>query len=464
MKFILGKPFISSFVFAIIFTILHHFVIYLPGLPSDKAILVNSTSFRKEIRSQNSSFDELDSLKKNFLLIDISNDVDIVCDSTRADTIGVPNDPGTKKYNPCYSRTDIVKLTGLFKWLADSANRNKYNLIVCDIIFDRMELLTKEDTTLLRHILAIQNHPDLKNKIIFASIYDSYNKSFNTADFSNFLKPENKGAVNEEKGSTAFFRYNLTHNNGKVKSLPLLMFERIDGVNAGAEKLGFYRYKKISDSYRKFANDLFIPEMYFLNEHIDTLITPGNYLEHTSTDSTVNKIELWQTLLCFQGKDNYYLDEALSGSPKKNIFIGSFNHKNPDVHKTMYGDMDGGTILLNIYFNLIDGKNDFKASYLLFIFCFFYLISFTIIHPFQNPYKGRFFLWKITLDAIVNYIQYYILVIVTIISNICFNTVTNILAMAGLIAIITTLLKKYKKHREEQLEKDLYDLPKVRSN
>ncbi|MFT3910345.1 MAG: hypothetical protein QM737_13050 [Ferruginibacter sp.] len=436
----LKRPHAKAFLFALAFTILNHFVIYLPGIPSEN-IIKRATSNKK---GNTDYYDAKDTLNHNFLIVDISNDAATVCDSSIHEKTGILTDDSVPAYSPCYPVADINKLAELFKWLAE--NHDKYGVIVCDMIFDRMEVQTKEDSMLLGYVLNIQNTHGDNSKIIFASIYDYKNEHFISSEFSNNLKPVNKGAVNEDDEGSIFFRYDATYNNGKVKSLPLLMFERIDHAVIGNEKLGFYRYHK-NDNSCSIAHDLFIPEMHFSNKDIDSLVTPGNYAERTSTDSTINKMDLWQCLLRYNNTDNYYLEQALKGK-KKNIFIGSFNHDHEDTHKTLYGDLDGGTILLNIYFNFAIGQNNFSWKYQVLLFFVFYLISYLMIFQPHFPLTGKFFLARYIFDLILESSHFLILFFLTIWLN-QHHKVTNVLAMELLLYFVSMFLKAYEKHWEE---------------
>src|ERR1700761_7802160 len=99
------RPVIHIVLLGILFTIIEHFSIYFPwiGLEQQEKV-VSATEHKKVIGEKLHLPHELnsDSLAKDFLLIDISNDNAVYCDSGRADSIGLPYDAG-KRRAPCYA-------------------------------------------------------------------------------------------------------------------------------------------------------------------------------------------------------------------------------------------------------------------------------------------------------------------------------------------------------------------------
>jgi hypothetical protein len=222
------------------------------------------------------------------------------------------------------------------------------------------------------------------------------------------------------------------------------MMERINGIELSPGILGTYKYRNTNGCVSRAYSD-FIPEMSILNEDLDQLTTPGNFSNlNTAPDSTINKMELWQALVTSNGKNNFYLEQALK-SGRKNIMIGSFNHKHNDIHKTLYGDIDGATILLNIYYNLIQKENKVNWVHLAFLFLGFSLIGFTILKAPANPYKGKLFLLKFFIELIVEKLHYMILLFILIFSAIVFNTISHVFVMVGIMVMMVKFLKMYKK-------------------
>lgn len=451
IRFLTGKLNICSLLLAVIFTIVNHYAIYFPWMLHEQDIIVSSTAYKKYKNEHNDASKTLfkQGIARDFLLIDISNDPDTLCDSDKASKLGLATDQGSVAHSPCYSIPNVKKLTLLFKWLYQ--NRNKYNLVVCDVIFDKMQW-TKDNDTLLRYIQEIVKDTGA-DKIIFSSIYDLNNERFDSASFSGVLPDYAKGAVNEELTDNLFFKYKLSYRKGAIKSLPLLMLEKIDSITVSQGYLGFNKYHKPGTSGIIAAND-FIPEMYFTNEDIDLLKTPDNFSPGGATDTAIGKIELWQALLKFNDTENYYLEKILNttGPRKRNIFIGSFNHSNTDVHKTLYGDMDGGTILLNIYYNLVLQANQVTLGYNLFVWAWFYLIFLIIlIHP-ENIYKGKFLALRVFFNLIIEESHHLLLLLMTILSSLWFNKATNIIVMAFFLLVLSKSVSVYKHNIKKRIQ------------
>jgi len=432
-------------ILALLFTVLNHYAVYLPWIVGDQEKIVQATEYKKNLRERVRQTNNLsrDNLAKKFLLIDVSNDMAVYCDSSKADSLGLPVDPGSSKTSPCYAGTDLKKLTQLFKWLAN--HQDQYNLVVCDILFGNLQGVKQSDS-LLGYILNIAQNR-YHQKILFPALYNQNSGLFVTSTFSANLPVESKGAINEKLTGDRFLKYRLSYDNGQTKTLPLLMLQTIDSFKVEPGFLGFSIYTQ-KNGAPTIASNYFIPEMLFSKEDIDSLKIPGNFYG-ASVDSTVGRMELWQTLLKLGDTSNYYLQEVLrTRSPnKRNIFIGSFNHNNPDVHKTIYGDMDGGLVLLNIYYNLVLNENGFDLRYTLFVFEFFFLISWLILHPLHNPYRIRPLIPRVLLDIFFEELHGILFIAITWFSSIFFDKTSNVLVLLGGIIIIDKFIKTYKKDK-----------------
>lgn len=438
------KDIINPLLLALLITVLNHYAVYFPWLVGDQEKIVQATQYKKNIREREHQPNNLnrDSLAKQFLLIDVSNDMSVYCDSGKADSMGLAVEPGSLKTSPCYSGVDIQKLAQLFKWLA--YHQDQYNLIVCDILFG--DLQGKQSDSLLGYMLNIVQS-GTGRKIIFPGIYDKNNEHFVTSAFSVNLPVETKAAVNEELTGDHILKYRLSYENGRVRSLPLVMLETIDGCKIEPGFPGFSIYTRRNGS-RTTASNLFIPEMLFSNEDIDSLRMPGNFYG-MSVDSGVGRMALWQTLLKFGGTPNYYLQEVLrtSSSNKRNIFIGSFNHMNPDMHKTLYGDMDGSLILLNVYYNLLLNENKLDLGYNLFIFAFSCLIALLILHPLHNRRRIRPLVLRLIIDFLLEEIHNILLILMTLFSSILFDKTSNVIVLLGGILLVNRIIKTYRKDK-----------------
>lgn len=438
------KKLFNCLLLALLLTGLDYFALYLPWLVDGQDVIVQSTKFKKSRRSIDTLANSLNKnrIARDFLLIDVSNDMAVYCDTGKAQDLGLPVDAGSPPGGPCSAGVDLKKLTPLFKWLSE--HPDEYNLVVCDIIMDSLDS-TAETNELLGYLVNMVQHPG-QSKIIFAARYDVENERFHTSSFFRHLPLECKGAVNEELTGDRFFSCQLSYNKGKIKSLPLLMLEKIDHYAIVPGSLGFSTYKR-PDSTTLTGTNRFIPEMLFPSQDFDSLRTAGS--DYGSPfDTTVGKMDLWQTVLRFDSSSNYYLQEVLRTSTCRNIFIGSFNHDHPDVHKTLYGEMDGGIVLLNIYYNLVFHENRFDVSYHIVMFFCFCIIAWLILHHLHNPYHGRFLLLRMGLDILFEEMHYFLLFGITLMSSIVFDRASNAIALLTFILIADRIIKAYRVNKK----------------
>ncbi|HEV7781575.1 MAG TPA: hypothetical protein VGO58_09925 [Chitinophagaceae bacterium] len=236
---IVNKKNAYCLVLAVLLTVLNHYAVYFPWLIPEHKMIASSTEWKTKLnRLAGHRSPGIDRITSDFLIIDISQDMEINCDSLRGNSIGLPADHNSFKSAPCNAIPDLRKITRLFQWL--SAHPDEYNVVVCDLLFDRMPK-TKETDSLLGHLVNMLQHGP-ETKIIFAGLYDSYEKRFPPSYFSGNIPDIHKGAVNEELTSNHFFKYRLSYDHGKVKTLPLLMLERIDHYRIKHGSLGFDKY------------------------------------------------------------------------------------------------------------------------------------------------------------------------------------------------------------------------------
>jgi hypothetical protein len=193
--------------------------------------------------------------------------------------------------------------------------------------------------------------------------------------------------------------------------------------------------------------------MLFSNADINSIKSLSD-LNDGALDKDIARINLWQTMIKNHGIDNFYLASLLkNASKKKNILIGSFDQKSPDIHKTLYGEMNGPTILLNIYYDLLRGQNDVKCWYIVMVFVCFFLIFFRIARQWHNPYNGRYFIKRAFGYFFIEEFQYIILVIMTLIANIVFHKVTNLIILAISLHIADKIVKLYNEHIKKKKDR-----------
>lgn len=428
---------------------MNRYAVYLPWVGSETDVINFATRMKRDLKSENYSR-AMDYVAKNFLLINIAHDADTYCNTTYGagfcDSI-----PGKPDYSPCYPTVNRSRLTSLLKWL--SQNRSKYNKVILDIIFKDRAIADGTADSLEYYLTTLQKD----SAIIFAGVYDYNLKKFNNQPLSGVLDDANTGAVNEELTEGVFFRYRLTYNDGTVKSLPALMYERIHETDIKMGRFGLLTYQDVSKKKIRAAN-YFIPEMNLSPEDFDKLPAPeGN----ATPDSNLARLDLWQSVRQCGPIEYFYLKQALGGTApvKKNIFIGSFSHDHDDMHKTVYGDLDGSIILLNIYYSLVKKQNQTGFWHQLFIFCSFYLIFLRIIvHP-HSTYKGNNIILQNLFNWFFENLHYFLLIVMTVVSNLVFGKVTNIILLAGLffltdkaVIIVKTYFKSGKKGKKNRAD------------
>lgn len=193
------------------------------------------------------------------------------------------------------------------------------------------------------------------------------------------------------------------------------------------------------------AENIFIPEIIFQCADIDSLKQPGS-TDGVPIDTNICKMELWQTVLRFDSTDSYYLQKSLPRNvpKKKNIFIGSFNHAHQDMHTTIYENMDGAIILLNLYYNLVHEENKITFIYFLFTFVFFYLIAWVLMHHANKNFTAWWHFMDVFLDRHWDNMQYYLFFIMTVLSSLVFDKATNAIALLVLVIAVDWGIRIFK--------------------
>lgn len=305
--------------------------------------------------------------------------------------------------------TNREKLSKLFRFLAE--NDTLYNIIVCDIFFQNSSPDERIDDSLRKYIAELE----AKEKIIFAtSTAERYARS-------NMMKvqPQNSGLASVDAVEDYYLKQSLYDKETRTKTLPLLMFERIHKINVSADKHGLWTYNNGGQKRRMYNS--FIPEILFTRNDFDNLRSNTNYAEF---DSTMAICDLGAALREPDGLNLYALLHKRS-EYKKTILIGALMGKHGDVHKTLYGMLDGPIILINAYYCIYLGYNRYSFLYLVVLFTTFLFISYRIIfHKDKEiPAKtiGGFFLTKLKDRT------YYLgLLLLTLVAYFFFNHTTNV--------------------------------------
>ena len=367
-------------------------------------------------------------IENNFLIINTSYDLDIGI----ANKNQLPYFPNKFNQLPEQSITNRNELIVLFNWLNN--HPDLFDKIICDIGFSTQSKNPKTDETLSKILNSLQNN----NKIIYAGEYDKYNQVFYDTLFKNINK-DNVGVCNVDSKNSFILSYKLIYEDNEL-SLPILMNNRIGNNKTELNNfLGTYALNDNNGISKSYYNN-FIVEILYDKEYFDKLKSFST--SNNNLNESISFINLGEAA----SYADYVLPEILKKENNKNIFIGAFSHDHRDMHKTIYGNLDGGIILLNIYHNIKYGYNSFSWLHIISMFIFMIAVCFWIFfkkieHNNTNSALGYIF------DKIFfEHIHYFILAVMALISYFLFKHIMNIIGM-GLIYIfletINRLIKNY---------------------
>jgi hypothetical protein len=272
----------------------------------------------------------------DFVFINVGKDLELVKDENGGDNV----------------ITDRAKLGSLLKLLADS---NRHSFLLCDIIFDlpspddsvfRQDMKGLQRALFPKHAGDTTGHPLFPLPMAYADYYT------NTGNFSKFR------LMNGDSG----------------KTLPLVLYEKIKGVNA-EKKSGF---------------------LYCNNKIFFQTISPDYYIRpYQLKESKAYPYFNLGELMLLSADPGFY-QQFLAN---RFIVIGNFD---TDIHSTPIGSMPGTLILLNTYLSLANGINQPGVWWLLFIFLVFFCINLYVIHGEINvPRIGKKNWWSKILNNLL---------------------------------------------------------------
>lgn len=440
-------PVVRVILLAVVLSIVNFGVIYFPLVPERYNVIAWARNLKRWVQEDDRGAERNRArIARELLLLDVSNDFVTRYDQEKVDSLMIPADEEEPPMGPFQSDYDLQKLTCLFKWLA--THDDQYHMVVCNLYLDGLQRSPATDSLLGYIIRLVQ-----QNKIIFAALYDPQLRHFrqypDSTYFEKYIPPTHKGAVNEELVDDRFYRYQLSYDGGHVKALPLLMLERINGFSV-EPGTGLHTYRRGGTVYDGF--NTFMPEMIFSTEDLDSIPSfgVGNGL---LGDTVVGKMELWQSLILFDGKENYHLTGLLknAGAGKRSIIIDAFTPSNSGMHKTLYGDMSGGMVLLNIYYNLLFRENSLDYWHLFFSVAFFCWIAWWLLYPpaFLKA-TPRVLPLAVLVAIFLEEIHLWLLIVMTILTNWIFDRDTHVLVLAFLLVVIDKTLEARRKIREKK--------------
>lgn len=387
-------------------------------------------------------------IEKNFVLINTAYDISLSKSPFLADSLVT-------------TITDRKKLALLFRWLLE--NNGLYSAIVCDIRFEAASVDKPADDSLRKYIDLLLND----EKILFAGSFDTRHNQYETSFFKSINsqplpgKPVHLGNTDYRfDDHNGFLEYALSDKDGEVRSIPLLLYERIYNASVETKFMGLIKLN--SDNGNKLVWNDFVPEILYNNADFEKIIA------FESTDgSNPNAAKVMLSSVNNMSEANPLYVLLSDTSKKKIVFIGSLGPEHKDKHNTIYGQTDGTAILVNIYHNIISGVNSFSFLFLFFLLTVFFLISINIVfHGFLSHsfYLISFWLslifipkylfdalgmiipgFKIAAEDINKWVKqeshYFILLVTALFSNIFFNKVINIIVISFFVFILYKLFK-----------------------
>lgn len=300
--------------------------------------------------------------------------------------------------------TDRKKLTKLLQLL--NSDSDNYKFVVFDLFFEDKSIY---DSVLFSECNRMKNSVfGFRTNSVFSQLYP--------------IDKDKIGYVNINSINNIFLNFELMDNDS-VKSLPLKMFEKINNINFTNN--GLY----LSGGGLSVLNQIVIdyPLRYF----------DFHNLEIKEKHSLLNLNQLIDS--------NIFSDRARNNLLKNKILIvGDFSGNN-DIHPTIYGDMPGALIMLNIYYNLEYKYNQITTLKIITLFLIFFLFSaylFSKKRILKNLVK---FIPKYpVLTFWLRNIKYYgILFFISLNIFLLFNFHIKILALIIYINIVLIVLRYY---------------------
>ena len=345
-------------------------------------------------------------IAENFLIVNVTHDQELTSSDQTTNEAGTPI-------------TNREKLDSLLTFLY--RNEDLFNMIVCDLDFHSASLKPGADRSLNEIIGKLRTD----HRIIFAAEYRSGEEYPGTV--LDEIDTEYCGQVNKESAQGVFFKYRLAMENPHLKSLPLLMFEKINKIELLREGPGLIKYRDSTGKTYRMYNS-FIPEMLFDIDYFDKF-------EDRDLDSSKALCDLGTIV-------NNSTDIALrsllftKNKKPKTIFIGAVSHDQADMHYTFYGMLDGPIVLLNIYYDLINGTNQLNYLQILISFLTFYFICYSLFLRPKKHVNKPFTPWGHIKELINERRHFFILVVLTFVLNLFFRQSTNLIILLVLIEVV----------------------------
>jgi len=299
-------------------------------------------------------------IKNNFLLIDNSFDKTLL-----------PNPEGDVDDSTSLVVTNRKSLISFFRMLNE-------NLFDIDLVVFDIGLATKtgDDSTLRNEMLKLY----ARNKILLS--IDPQNKENN-----NLITNESVyGNISEEGNEKLFTSHRIKKD--EYYSLSYKLYSNYDKVNIG--KSFFCNelfFEKDSTGHSYLAMNTFFPEFTITDE--DLLKSFEHNARSTLNPDIDSGYEKSSRIYYFlsqplsdYGKIEFLnnLKQRKEAGQKNIVFIAAFASQYEDMHQTLYGNLHGSTILLNIFYALHQKKHYLSFWFIFLLFIGYFLISCVLVY------------------------------------------------------------------------------------
>jgi hypothetical protein len=283
-------------------------------------------------------------------------------------------------------------------------HQGEYKYIICDVFFTG----DSPNDSLLNASLK-----NIKNLVVPCHfegndlIRPKFNIQSGLADYT----------TNDDK----FLKYRLYHSD-TVKPLPVKIYEDVTG-------------KRFTES----NSFLFCDNRVSLKSVIiDYRIRTNDLSDANDGDTTSAKYPVYplSEILLFQD-DSLIFNTFLK---EKYIVMGNFKE---DVHSTVFGQMPGTVILLNIYLSLMAGENLISIKWLIFLYAGYFILSWFMLFPYKIT-KPKIVVRVINLRFFTFFTSAAYLTALSLVSYYYFNIHIGILFVAFYMNGFLYLLNHYK--------------------
>jgi hypothetical protein len=300
--------------------------------------------------------------------------------------------------------TDRKKLYKLLHILNSKPGTHKF--LMCDIYF--------EESSMYDSILSYELS-QMKNVVIGYRLPH--------AKTLPLLSEIPKGLIHYNIINNTFLKYDLMVTDS-LKSLPLRMYELINSI-----------------SFDKCGPLLYGGNTTFLNSIITDF--PIRKIEFFPTDTAkrypiLNLNQVSDTLL-------YSSKEILDLAKDKIIVVGDLIET--DKHSTIFGEIHGALIMLNVYYNIVYMYSSLNGGRYLVIFLLYFLLSLTLFSNFVFLKKVNTYLIKMpVLKFVTQNVKYYVMLgIITIITYSMYGLHIKIFFLVVYLDIVFHFSKKLTK-------------------